>query len=206
MPRPRFAKLPREKQEGILEAAAREFAEKGYENASLNQILLNAGLSKGAAYYYFDDKADVFITAVSYYSELVMRNVVIDFDTLTADNFWLILADVYRQQFQQAKERPWVFGAIKSIGSLPADMLSQEPFASFVAAMQSMLQQVLGSGQSLGVVRIDLPIDLLYALVMAIDDAFDQWMLPQWSDITDDRIETAVSQIIRLLQRLLSPT
>ena len=205
MPRPRFYKLTSEKQETILEAAAKEFADKGYENASLNQILQNAGLSKGAAYYYFDDKADVFVTAVTTYSQLVMSNVVVDFDTLTSANFWPTLADVYRQQFQQARERPWVFGVMKSVGSLSAEMLAREPFASFVVAMQNMLKQLLNSGQGLGVVRTDLSIDLLYLLISAVDDAHDQWMLPQWSSIDDAGIETAVARIIKLLQRLLSP-
>jgi AcrR family transcriptional regulator len=205
MPRPRFYKLTSEKQETILEAAAQEFADKGYDNASLNQILLNAGLSKGAAYYYFDDKADVFVTAVTYYSQLVMSDVVIDFDSLTTENFWDNLADVYRNQFLQAKERPWVFGAMKSVGSLSSEMLAQEPFASFVADMQSMLHQLISTGQTLGVVRTDLSVDLLYMLVMAIDDAYDQWMLPQWSTIDAQGIETAVAHIIQFLQRLLSP-
>lgn len=205
MPRPRFNKLTSEKQETILEAAAKEFADKGYDNASLNQILLDAGLSKGAAYYYFDDKADLFVTAVTYYSQLVMSNVVIDFEALTADNFWHTLADVYRQQFHQARERPWVFGAMKSVGSLSAEMMAQEPFATFVAALQSMLQQLLETGQTLGVVRTDLPDDLLYLLVTAVDEAHDQWMLSQWSELDEAGLETAVSRIIQLLQRLLSP-
>ena len=58
MPRPRFEKLPPEKRETILETAAKEFAEFGYEGASLNQILAKSGISKGAAYYYFDNKED----------------------------------------------------------------------------------------------------------------------------------------------------
>lgn len=60
MPRPRFQKLSIEKQQAILEAAAREFSAHGYEGASINKILETAQLSKGAAYYYFDDKADLF--------------------------------------------------------------------------------------------------------------------------------------------------
>jgi hypothetical protein len=48
-------------------------------------------------------------------------------------------------------------------------------------------------------------VDLLYMLVMAIDDAYDQWMLPQWSEIDAQGIETAVANIVQFLQRLLSP-
>src|SRR5215831_2823931 len=59
MPRPRFQRAPAKKQEAILDAATREFATHGYEGASVNRILLAAGFSKGAFYYYFDDKADL---------------------------------------------------------------------------------------------------------------------------------------------------
>ena len=56
MPRPRFEKLSAEKREQILETAAKAFAAHGYDGASLNQILADADISKGAAYYYFDNK------------------------------------------------------------------------------------------------------------------------------------------------------
>jgi AcrR family transcriptional regulator len=40
---------------------------KALRGASLNRILEQAGISKGSAYYYFDDKADVFLTVVQRY-------------------------------------------------------------------------------------------------------------------------------------------
>ena len=206
MPRPRFHKLPIEKQENILASAAREFAANGYHNASLNQILVNAGLSKGAAYYYFDDKADLFITAVTHYSQMIMADITFDLEMLTAENFWSVLGEVYRHQFHQAQDRPWIFGAIKAAGSLSPELLAQEPLASFAEEMQATLRQLLIRGQAVGVIRTDLSDDLLYALVMAIDEAHDQWLLPQWSTMDADDIATAVARIINLLQRLLSPS
>src|SRR5689334_5750559 len=59
MARPRFERAAPEKREALLDAAATEFAAHGYETASLNRILLSAGLSKGSFYYYFEDKADL---------------------------------------------------------------------------------------------------------------------------------------------------
>lgn len=64
MPRPRFNTLPPDKRQRILEAAALEFASRVFEQASLNRIIEAAGISKGAAYYYFDDKADLYATVV----------------------------------------------------------------------------------------------------------------------------------------------
>jgi AcrR family transcriptional regulator len=45
---------------------AQEFANYGFEDASINRILENAKMSKGAAYYYFEDKADLLATTVQY--------------------------------------------------------------------------------------------------------------------------------------------
>ena len=46
MPRPRFQRADPALQQAILDAAVRELGEHGYEGASLNRILLAAGLSK----------------------------------------------------------------------------------------------------------------------------------------------------------------
>ncbi len=64
MPRPRFDRLDPDKRRRILAVAAEEFAARGVGNASLNRIIDHAGISKGAAYYYFDDKADLFATVI----------------------------------------------------------------------------------------------------------------------------------------------
>lgn len=44
----------------MIDAALREFSEKGYENASLNTILKEAGISKGTFYYHFANKEDLY--------------------------------------------------------------------------------------------------------------------------------------------------
>jgi AcrR family transcriptional regulator len=48
----------------VLEAAAAEFAERGYGGASLQSIANRAGLTRGAIYWNFNDKQDLFLTLV----------------------------------------------------------------------------------------------------------------------------------------------
>ena len=45
----------------LIEAALDEFTAKNYENASLNVILKNAGISKGTFYYHFQDKQAFYV-------------------------------------------------------------------------------------------------------------------------------------------------
>lgn len=44
----------------LVEAAKKEFFEKGYEKASLRNICNNADLTTGALYFFFKDKRDIF--------------------------------------------------------------------------------------------------------------------------------------------------
>ena len=43
-----------------MQAAARVFAKRGYEGASINEIAAEAGFSKGALYWNFQSKEDLF--------------------------------------------------------------------------------------------------------------------------------------------------
>ena len=55
----RFEKLSKDKRKRILDAAREEFARVPYEEASINQIIKNAGISRGSFYTYFEDKKDL---------------------------------------------------------------------------------------------------------------------------------------------------
>lgn len=55
-----FKNLNETKQKRILNAALREFAENGYDYASTNRIIKNAGIGKGMLFYYFNNKKDLY--------------------------------------------------------------------------------------------------------------------------------------------------
>lgn len=205
MPRPRFKKLSTQKRERILEAAAREFAAHGYEGASLNQILAEAEISKGAAYYYFDDKADLYTTAVTHYAGNLMADLPEVLAELTADTFWPTLQIMYRQQFQTVREQPWVLGLVKSAGRLTPEQIAEIGLADAFGQLHDLLNQLVEQGQQLGVIRSDLPQTLLIHLFMAIDDALDQWLLAHWSALTAAEVEQVASKTLAGMARLLAP-
>lgn len=51
-----------DRREELMEAALDEFAEKSYDEASLNNIIRNAGISKGTFYYHFKDKEALYLS------------------------------------------------------------------------------------------------------------------------------------------------
>src|SRR5579863_4741571 len=89
MPFSRFERLAVEKRERLLEVAAQEFATHGYADASINRILERAAMSKGAVYYYFSDKLDLFGAVLTYsLDQLRLITQAPDPATLSAATFW----------------------------------------------------------------------------------------------------------------------
>lgn len=58
-----------EKKQELVDAAIDEFGEKGYEKASLNNILRAAGISKGTFYYHFENKEELYLYLISIFIE-----------------------------------------------------------------------------------------------------------------------------------------
>jgi AcrR family transcriptional regulator len=190
-----------------MEAAAKEFAAHGFDGASLNRILEQAEISKGAAYYYFDDKADVFLTVVQYYRQEVMHNIDLDINQLTAETFWPTLSETYQRQLVYVFERPWVMGVFKAINKVSAEsLMAHELLAAFLDEVKSWLATFFKRGQVLGVIRHDLPDDLIVQLFWAIDEAHDQWLLAHKEELKRADIEKVIiPRLIDVLQRVFTP-
>ncbi len=61
MPTSTFYNLEEEKRKQIFEACVEEFAEHTFSEASINQIIKSAGISRGSFYQYFADKEDCYM-------------------------------------------------------------------------------------------------------------------------------------------------
>jgi len=60
-------------------------------------------------------------------------------------------------------------------------------------------------GQALGLIRTDLPTDLLIAMVLGIDEATDRWMLEHYDQVGLEPTMTLAMKVLSAVQRLLAP-
>ena len=82
MPTLRFLNLEEEKRRRILEAAKKEFSSYDYDKVSINRIIQESEISRGAFYTYFLDKDDLLVylfeaeenKAVGHFMEIMARN------------------------------------------------------------------------------------------------------------------------------------
>ena len=88
MPSSTFFRLPEEKRQRLLDAAWEEFSRVSFADASINQIIHAANISRGSFYQYFTDKEDLTAYMLGgmrrYFSKLM----------------WNILAEVEGDLFQ----------------------------------------------------------------------------------------------------------
>src|SRR5947208_1247169 len=188
MPFPRFYKQPIEKRERLMEAAAQEFATHGFDDASVNRILETVKMSKGAAYYYFEDKVDLLFTVIQYCIERVKLDLELDPATLTAENFWPTFAELHRQPLLRSFEQPWLFAAVRAADHLSSATLEREPLATLARQMLAWVMAIVKRGQEVGVIRTDVPDELIFAWLQALDDASDQWLLTHWEHLAREAI------------------
>jgi AcrR family transcriptional regulator len=210
MPFARFARMPAEKRERLLAVAAREFGLHGYEAASLNRILDEASIGKSSAYYYFEDKADLFGAVVEYSVErLGLASADEDIQSLTAENFWTAFATAHNQPLQHVREHPWLFAAARAVERLTPESREREPLGTLAARLMSGMNAMIHRGQQLGLIRVDLPAELLVAWFRAIDGASDDWLL-KYVTQPDAQIDEAAilhlsEQTVAAIRQALTP-
>ncbi|MDF2556722.1 MAG: TetR family transcriptional regulator [Bacillales bacterium] len=109
MKKEKFENLSDEKREAIINAAMNEFATKGYEKASTNEITKAANISKGLLFHYFKNKKLLYLYlfdfAVDYLTKEFFNTVeLVDRDLLNrfeqAMNFKMALIKQYPSMFK----------------------------------------------------------------------------------------------------------
>ena len=74
MPSKTFLNLSQEKKDILLQSAMKEFARTNYSDASINQIIQDAGISRGSFYMYFTDKEDLYFYLLEKYRKLFFEH------------------------------------------------------------------------------------------------------------------------------------
>ena len=204
MARNRFENLEPEKRESILQAAGEEFAEKGFEAASINRIIQNSGMSKGSVYYYFEDKADLFATTLEHSIQRIMEEIGwFSLEVLGPDEFWDALLELTHRTVDWAKRNEWWIRLGKAMHKLQQEVGTDAAGRRLANVGKGWWTSIVQRGQTLGVIRTDLPLDLLVAIVMGADQGGDAWMMDHWDDFSEEDIRRIVDARVDLLRDML---
>jgi AcrR family transcriptional regulator len=203
MARPRFANLDVDTRFQILETAAVEFAARGYDGVSLNQLIERLGMSKGSFYYYFDDKADLFSTVADLAWAIVIPVDSLELETLDVKNFWPSLEALMAEARSRVHANPWLVGFTRLMYDPPDAPGVRENLAEKFEEARQWQAELIRRGQTLGTVREDLPVELLQALLVGADEAGDRWFVENWEDLGDEEVERLFSEVFAIFRRML---
>lgn len=113
-----FYNQPIEKQEKIRYVALKEFAEKGYDLASTNQIVDEAQISKGLLFKYFINKEELFVFLLEKKMEKKFHWMNGHNEQLPSD-FFEILRWYTLREIEFFKEEPLFFKIIQHVSNQP---------------------------------------------------------------------------------------
>jgi TetR/AcrR family transcriptional regulator len=108
----KFLNLKPEKKERILNAAIKEFALKGFDNASTNEIIKDADISKGLLFHYFNNKKALFLFLYDYTIDIYVNEFFEKID-LNEKDIFTRLRNTVLIKFELIKKYPDMFNFIK---------------------------------------------------------------------------------------------
>jgi TetR/AcrR family transcriptional regulator len=201
-----FRHLPPDKQERVLDAALGEFAEQGYQAASLNRVVAKAGIAKGSLYQYFPNKEGIFNYIFQHALQVVRRTLTDVKEETLQENFFVRLEKSLLAGVRFSREHPRVFSLYLKI-----QFDKNIPFRDeFLAAVRRYATEYFASllrrAQARGELRPGVPRKAVLFLLDAVFDRFLQAAAVPALDVTlglQQATDAAIHKHIRELIGLL---
>jgi TetR/AcrR family transcriptional regulator len=106
-----FDNLKTEKKERIINAALKEFAQSGYEKASTNGIIKEAGIAKGSLFNYFNNKKELYLFLLDYVTKIIDE--IYSKADWNETDFFKRMSQIGRIKFEIYKKYPQAFDFMK---------------------------------------------------------------------------------------------
>ncbi|MDR0497502.1 MAG: TetR/AcrR family transcriptional regulator [Treponema sp.] len=191
----RVFKKPEVRKSEILDAAEKLFAAKGYEKATVNDILAAVNIAKGTFYYYFKSKEDVLNTIVQRrMDEGVERaQAVAANPNLEVHEKLLAVIMALKSQNPMQENLPAILHEPDNV------QLHQKMLIESVLRLSPILSDVVEEGIKQGIFNTTFPMEsieiLLTAALVLFDEAYFQWQ--------PDETTVKVSAFLCAMERIL---
>ncbi len=180
----------------LWECALDAFSAQSYREASLNDIIKNAGINKGSFYYRFYDKMDLYLSLLScmgneklaFFKEHYTNNQSIDFFDSLKDKVVLSL--------RFAQQEPRYNGLWKRI-LVEDPMIRSQVSEEFSDLSQNVLFEEVEKAKEEGLLKSKASSVFIARVILSLFDALDKMINP---NSTDDEIMTEVEHMIDMLQ------
>ncbi|MGP4040920.1 TetR/AcrR family transcriptional regulator [Gracilibacillus sp. D59] len=122
---PKILNLESKRRDVILNAALKEFAMKGFDDASTNVIAKESGISKGLMFHYVNSKKDLFLFLYDYCSDMINKEY-LNLMNFNEKDIFEKLRQSYLLQIELLQKHPWIFEFIKINAITKSDEINKE--------------------------------------------------------------------------------
>lgn len=204
-----FERADDERKNLILEIGIEEFSSKGYENANINVIAKNAGISIGLMYKYFATKEDLFITCLKRGMDILEKAL---YDIMVSDDKLLVKAEkLIRTICMHSKKHS---NYIKMYNEISSEKGLEERTREIVEEIESKRSSIyitsLGKALANGDVRSDLDPRLfalfLDSLLTSLQFAYtcdyyrEKFRIYTGIDINEADDEQVITQLLKFIE------
>ncbi len=158
--------------ERLLDAAEKVFAEKGYHEAAVDEIVLQSGTSKGSVYFHFPSKESLFLAVMDHLSARLLKRIERDVERETdpTERLRVALRTTVETLCKHRTLARLLLSKGQSMG--PAFVQKrQEVFSRFAMYTKGLMDEALG--QSLQSIDTEVA---AYALLGAVSELVTRWL------------------------------
>jgi AcrR family transcriptional regulator len=184
----------------LFSVATEAFVRDGFERASLNAILAEAGVGKSTFFYYFVDKEDLFASVIEAGVARIAAAVGRFELPASPRHFWREGRAIIERWGYAAATEPGFLGLLRAMQPLRRTASSR--LAQVMSEVHLTYRALLVCGVELGVVRDDIEVDTLIALTDAVDVALDD-EFHQIPEPDDDAVTAHRARVFDVVQRML---
>ena len=200
-----FEKLDESKKERILNAALAEFARNGYRKASTNEIVKEAGISKGILFHYFKDKLNLYRYLYDYAIQTLMNDLYGKLSSESSDFIERIM-EITRAKGQLVLKHPELFRFIET-----AYLDDAEEARSYMDERTSLLlkeaQEKMLSGIDISKFKDGIDIPMAMQIITWTFDGYGKTVFTkakaEGADIDYQRIFIESEKYLKLLKKML---
>lgn len=188
-----------ERRAQILEAALRVFADKGFNEATMDDIVAQAGLSKGALYWYFDSKDELIhsIADSIFEGQLAHAQDIVQQEQ-TAPEKLLVTLEIVKGSFEQMK--PLMPILMEYWGMIMREERIRESIAGYYREFADFLRPIIQLGVEQGEFHTENVEVAAYALIAIVEGTGILWAADPEAVDLEENIAKGVKLLIAGLE------
>lgn len=167
MPKQTFCNLSDEKQQRIIDASMKEFAEHPYLKTSINRIIEEAEISKGSFYQYFSNKKDLYKYIIDQATDTKMQFLAQKLQNYQQLEFFDLLRKLFVAGIQFKREYPLFSEIGDRLLNGSNESLKKEVYADSRPKSNEFFEKLLEEAINKG--EVDSKIDIRFTAYILTD-------------------------------------